>query len=325
MPNESQFSIAILRDTNVIFYGVKRVHDSIITIKNKDSRFEIGSISKVFTATLLANFVNEGKVKLDDEINKALPFQLKDDIKITYIQLANHTSGLEKQPFVLLPDWSPINPYRNLTNEDLKKYMKDKLHLLSIPGQEYHYSTIGMGVLGYTLSTLANKDYETLLQEKIFSKYKMINSTSLRHWENENIVHGIDNRGIVFEKNWDIGYLKPGGGLVSTVEDLSKFAIAQFDSSNVELALTRKKTFETEIKVKNNKMNIGLGWLIAEENTGEVYFCHGGVTRGFCSNMVLNIKRKTGMIVLTNVGFLFRKTDFQKNWSTKFIKSIENN
>jgi CubicO group peptidase (beta-lactamase class C family) len=325
LPNESQFAIAIVKDTITKFYGVKRVNDTIISIENRDSRFEIGSISKIFTATLLSNFVLNGKINLEDKINEALPFQLKDDVQFTYKQLANHTSGLEKSPFTLLPDMSPINPYRNFTDDKLKKYLKYKLNLLSKPGQEYHYSNIGMGVLGYTLSVIENKDYETLLKEMIFSKYNMINSTSVRIQKNENIVHGIDRKGNIFEKNWDIGYLKPAGGIVSTVEDLSKFAKAQFDSSNIELALTRKTTAETDIKVKNNKLYYGLGWLIAKEDSGEIYYCHSGLTKGYSSNIVLNVNKKVGMIVLTNTSLTAKKTQFQRSWSNKFIKTIENN
>jgi len=86
--------LAFINGDNVNFYGIIRQNDSIIYTDNSQHIFEIGSITKVFTAHLLAKAVLDNKVKLNDTINDYLTIKCKDDIPITFKSLANHTSGL---------------------------------------------------------------------------------------------------------------------------------------------------------------------------------------------------------------------------------------
>ena len=97
-PNNTQFSLAFINGDNVNFYGIIRQNDSIIYTDNSQHIFEIGSITKVFTAHLLAKAVLDNKVKLNDTINDYLTIKCKDDIPITFKSLANHTSGLPRMP-----------------------------------------------------------------------------------------------------------------------------------------------------------------------------------------------------------------------------------
>ena len=76
-PNQTQISIGIIENGDIKFYGIKRVNDSIIYIDNHKSVFEIGSITKVFTSTLLSNFVIDKKIKLDNKINNYINISLK--------------------------------------------------------------------------------------------------------------------------------------------------------------------------------------------------------------------------------------------------------
>ena len=98
LPNNTQVSISIIENGKVKFYGIRRKNDTIFTYDNHKSVFEVGSISKVFTATLLADFVLNNKVNLDDQISDYIKTPFKDSIEITFKQLANHTSGLPRLP-----------------------------------------------------------------------------------------------------------------------------------------------------------------------------------------------------------------------------------
>src|SRR5690606_26358709 len=118
----------------------------------------------------------------------------------------------------------------------------------------YQYSNLGAGLLGYTLCKIDNNTYEDLLQKKIFSKYDMQNSTAEINKIKGNLVKGLNNEGKEVP-NWELSILAGAGGIFSTVEDLSHFAVSQFDYSNKELKLTREKTFEI-----NDNVDIGLGW-----------------------------------------------------------------
>jgi hypothetical protein len=238
-PNNTQLSIAIINNGEVYYYGINKENDTISTIENQKSIFEIGSISKVFTSTLLANFVIDGKVKLNENINSYLKTPLKNKIKISFADLANHTSGLPRLPSNLdLAKVKPENPYIEYKEKEMKEYLTKYLEL-SNKG-EYQYSNLGVGLLGYTLSTIENVTYETLLQNKIFSKYDMQNSTADITKIKGNLIRGLNNEGKEVP-NWEFSVLAGAGAIFSTVEDLSQFAVSQFDYSYKELKLTRVK------------------------------------------------------------------------------------
>ena len=98
LSNETPLSIVLIKNGISRFYGMIKQNDTIRNIENKDKFFEIGSISKVFTATLLANAILERKIKQTDDINEFYPYTFKDDVRITFESLSNHTSGLGENP-----------------------------------------------------------------------------------------------------------------------------------------------------------------------------------------------------------------------------------
>lgn len=293
-PNKTQIAIAIIKDGKANYYGINKVNDTFSRIDNQKSIFEIGSISKVFTSTLLANSVKDEKIKLNDNINSYLKTPFNNDIKITFIDLANHTSGLPRLPSNLdLAKVNPNNPYKDYKEKDLEEYLTTHLEL-SNKG-EYQYSNTGAGLLGYTLSKVENATYESLLNSKIFSKYDMQNSTTDITEIKGNLIKGLNNEGIEVP-NWEFSVLAGAGAIYSTVEDLSQFAISQFDFSNKDLKLTRVKSFEL-----NENMDIGLGWHILKSQSENLWYWHNGGTGGYSSSMVIEEKSKNGIIILSNV------------------------
>lgn len=295
-PNNTQLSIAIIKNGKVNFIGIKRINDTIKLINNYKNAFEIGSITKIFTATLLSNFVIDQELKLDDNIQDYLDFKVNTDNAITFKELANHTSGLPRLPSNLnLLFVDQDNPYKDYDKEKLIEYLTKEVKLNQEPGIRYEYSNLGAGVLGFTLATIAKSTYELLLQEKIFTKYKMVNSTSKRENVKTELVKGLKPNGKP-ASNWDFDVLAGGGAIFSTIEDLSRFALAQFDTSNKELALTQKPTFKV-----NDNMSIGLGWHILKRKNGSELIWHNGGTGGYTSSMALDLINKNGIIILSNV------------------------
>ena len=293
-PNHTQISIAIIKDGKVNYYGINNKNDTILTVNNQKSVFEIGSISKVFTSTILANFVIDEKINLNDNINGYLKTSFNNDTEISFINLANHTSGLPRLPSNLdLTKVNPENPYKEYKEKELEEYLTKHLELLN--KEKYQYSNLGAGLLGYTLSKIENTTYENLLQNKIFSKFNMYNSTSDINKIKGNLVKGLNNEGNDVP-NWEFSVLAGAGAIFSTVEDLSQFAISQFDNSNKELKLTRKKTFEV-----NENLDIGLGWHILKSQSKNFWYWHNGGTGGYSSSMVIDENTKNGIIILSNV------------------------
>ena len=293
-PNSTQLSIAMIKDGEVFFYGAVKQKDSIDYVDNKLGVFEIGSISKVFTATLLAQFVVEGKLSLKDDINDYLNAPIKDNTVLLFEDLSNHSSGLPRLPSNLdLTSVDLTNPYKTFDEQAIKSYLAEYLDL-SGKGS-YQYSNLGAGLLGYTLSDMEQTSYEQLLQDRIFSKLDMEASTSKLEQVETGLIRGLNAQGDEVS-NWDLAILAGAGGIMSNVEDLSKFALSQFDDSNEAQALTRVKTISL-----NESMDMGLGWHILRKQPEVNLFFHSGATGGYTSSMVVNTASKDGLIILSNV------------------------
>tara|TARA_R110002033_G_scaffold169897_3_gene211266 strand:- start:30471 stop:31592 length:1122 start_codon:yes stop_codon:yes gene_type:complete len=304
LPNNTELSIAIIERGKTKFIGIKRVNDTIKLIKNYQSIFEIGSISKVFTATLLSSLVLEKKIKLDDAIQDYIDFKISINDNITFIELANHTSGLPRLPPNL--DFSVVddnNPYKDYDSQKLTEYLSGKIKLNQKPGIKYEYSNLGYGILGFQLVALAKTTYEDLLKQKIFTKFGMLNSTTQRNKVNHEIVSGLKPDGNL-AMNWDFNALSGCGAILSSTEDLSKFALAQFDKKNKELVLTQEPTFKV-----NEKISLGLGWHILHNKNQNELVWHNGGTGGYSSSMALDIKNKKGIIILSNVSAFSEKME----------------
>ena len=89
-PNGTQFAIALVQEDETKFIGIMREDDRVYSVNNSNSAFEIGSITKVFTATLLADLVLSSAIAIDENINDYLPIQLNNHIQVTFLHLANH-------------------------------------------------------------------------------------------------------------------------------------------------------------------------------------------------------------------------------------------
>ena len=173
-PNNTQLSIALIENGETTYYGIIKENDTLKPAENQKKIFEIGSITKVFTSTILASLVDHKKINLTDEINSYYPFAFKDNIKINFESLANHTSGLPRLPENL--DLSnEINPYKNYGKPEIEQYLKN---LLKLGNKTYSYSNLGTGLLGYTLG-LSQKTNFQKSKNKLFS-LNTINLTPFR-------------------------------------------------------------------------------------------------------------------------------------------------
>ncbi|MBO3118016.1 beta-lactamase family protein [Winogradskyella sp. DF17] len=302
LPENTEFSIAFIINDKVSYYGFKRVNDTIDYTENSKKVFEIGSITKVFTSTILANFVLDQKIGINNPIQDYFDFPLKNQ-QIKVIQLANHTSGLPRLPSNLnLREVDQSNPYNEYNEDKLKDYLTNELELDSLAGSNYEYSNLGAGILGFLLEIQAGSDYETLLKKYITEKYGMNNTTTNIKKVQENLIKGRDSIGNE-TSNWNLNALMGAGGILSNVEDLAKFTIAQFNTGNKELALTRKSTFE----IPKYRMEVGLAWNIIKPEPKLTWYMHNGGTGGYSSIMAMDTENKIGIIILSNVSSFHNK------------------
>jgi CubicO group peptidase (beta-lactamase class C family) len=264
--------------------------------------YEIGSITKTFTAALLAWYVNKGQIKLTDTITKYLPDSVASSPAlqgITVLTLSNHTSGLPSLPDNFYANSSDtINPYKDYNKEMMFAYLKNA-KLVSVPGEKYAYSNLGVTLLGVILEKVSGKSYMQMVND-IITKPLQMNSTVLHvpPQMRTRFVATYNEAGKPTPPwNWDV--FESTGGLRSTVSNMLTYAKANMDTTGTTalgkaFALTRQITFTKDVK-------IGLNWHIIVVNGVEYYF-HNGATDGSSSFLAYNIDRNIAIVILSNCG-----------------------
>lgn len=292
--DQAQLAVAIIEDGEPRYIGYVQSQGEVKPIENHLSKYEIGSVTKVFTSTLLAGLVLENKVGLTANISAIVDLEIKDDQEISLLSLSNHTSGLPRLPDNLgLLALMSEDPYATYDDEDLQSYLLE-LTLQDSLIDTYQYSNLGAGLLGHVLCEKENQSYAELLQNRIFLKYGLTNSSVTVDTNDHKLVQGIGAYGGE-AANWTFKALAGAGGIISTTEDLAKFAVAQMDDNNAELKLTREKTVTV-----NPHMDMGLGWHLLKKND-TVLAWHNGGTGGYSSSMALDVNSDNAVIILSNV------------------------
>ncbi|ANI88397.1 hypothetical protein A9P82_03220 [Arachidicoccus ginsenosidimutans] len=304
-PDGTQLAIAFIENGKVKFFrGIVKQNDTLKDIDNANSVFGIGSITKVFTSTLLARAVVNHQVSLDETVDKILGYPLKDNVQITLKQLSNHTSGLPglSNKIWAIADKGSNNPYANFSDADLKTDLTDSLKLQSVPGTKYAYSNFGAGLLAYLLSKVEKKPYEEMLQQQIFEPLKMNHSTTNRNEIKNYLVEGLNVNGDT-ARLWEFSEIYKGcGSIYSSVNDLSKFVVDNFNQNEVN-NLLHQPTFQI-----NTVNSIALGW---NKNVipNYTYYWHNGGVEGYRSCLIMDIEKKNAIIVLSNVSAFHPKND----------------
>ncbi|WP_397362979.1 serine hydrolase [Olleya sp. R77988] len=266
---------------------------------NEDSVFEIGSISKVFTTTLLALKVNDGSMRLEDPISKYLPKSVKvptrNGKEITLFHLATHTSGLPRMP----DNWTPANPdnpFADYTYKNLYSFISNYTLTHDI-GVNNEYSNLGMGLLGHILELQSGKTYEQLVIDHIANPLQM-NDTRLVLTKSMKKRLAKGHAGLLETSNWDIITLGGAGGIRSTVSDMTKFIQANINCNTIDSPLHKAMslTHQSAYKSDTQKTEMGLAWHIENGR----FLMHNGATGGYSAMSALDKEAKKGVIVLTN-------------------------
>lgn len=294
-PNGTNIAIAIINDENVAYYGIAKNENVYYEIDNHLSVFEIGSITKTFTANVMVQLYLEKLIDINKPIRKYLKVKLKDKPNFTFINLSNHTSGLPRLPSNLVDDLSkyPQNPYAKYTNEDLEYYLKNELSLIEKIGAKSLYSNLGVGLLAYTLCEVTHKSLEELYTQRIFTPLNMMNSSSIREKINMPIVKGLGKDGNEV-LGWDFEALAGAGAILSNVEDMAKYA------QNIMIDNEINTVLSTETISINDNFGVALGWHLLKEN-GNSLLWHNGATGGYNSSMCVDRENKKSVIILSNL------------------------
>jgi serine-type D-Ala-D-Ala carboxypeptidase/endopeptidase len=265
------------------------------------SVFEIGSVTKVFTAVLLADMVKRGEVRLEDPVSKFLPEAVvvpeKDGRQITLLDLATQTSGLPPMPDNFSPA-DPTNPFADYTVVQMYEFLSG-YSLTRGVGQQYEYSNFGMGLLGHALALVAEEDYETLVRTRICGPLEM-GSTAITLSPNlKNRLATGHNPGLKPVPNWDIPTLAGAGALRSTVDDMLQFVAANLGLVESKLSPVMQETHASRHQTGMPDTEIGLAWHVLKKHGSEIVW-HNGGTGGYHSFTGFDRKKRLGVVVLSN-------------------------
>jgi D-alanyl-D-alanine-carboxypeptidase/D-alanyl-D-alanine-endopeptidase len=286
----------------IICYGRQRLdNDERVS---GETLFEIGSITKIYTALLLADLVRDGALAMDDPVAKHLPadFHLpeRDGRPITLADLATHTAGLPRFP-------SPMKAMGSFSAEDLKSWLAG-FKLPRTPGSGWEYSNLGYALLGLALSHRAGRPYDELLKHEILDPLGLANTfLSPPASVAGRVAEGHDeklNRRPPFEG----GIFAPAGALRSTVQDLARFLRAVMPKSNSSLEPSAHLLLQTLRPAPPAGGQQALGWEVLPASEGD-YVSKDGVTAGQCASAVFDLAGRMGVVVLSNTFPQFRSTD----------------
>jgi CubicO group peptidase (beta-lactamase class C family) len=267
-------------------------------VPNGDTVFQIGSVTKVFTAALLADMVKRGKVALDRPVAALLPEDVsmpaRGETPITLRHLAAHTSGLPRMPDNFQPE-DPRNPYADYAVQQMYEFLTEH-KLDQKPGAKYEYSNLGYGLLGHVLARRAGKSYERLLVERMCTPLGMADTRiTLSPDMKERLAQGHDAEGKP-TPCWDIPALAGCGALYATAPDLLTFLAANLALKKTPLGPALMLTHQPQDPAGEG-LQIALGWHIV---TDGALVWHNGGTGGYASLVGFVKAKKMGVVVLTN-------------------------
>lgn len=276
---------------------------------NRNTLFEIGSVTKTFTASLAACLVNNGQLNFEDSLSMFFPANEKElrcqGQAITLLNLLQHTSGLPRIPDNLLnADEDISDPYLTY-NRDSMEHFFAHYHPTEKPGEAFSYSNLGYGVMGEVMAGKEHTDYNSLIQTYICGPLKMESThVTLSPKELKRLAAGYTHDSVAHY--WHFADMAGAGGLHSDLDDMLKFtgfALKTLKDStsghNTTLSNAIKTCTHKTKPVTDEQMECGIGWMVSPLNNKYLYW-HNGGTLGFSSFIGVAPDEDIAIVVLSN-------------------------
>ena len=292
--------LGVVDSTGTRYFGYGRTAKTGGQPVNERTVYEIGSITKVFTAVTLADMAIKGEVGLDDPVQRYLPDSVhvpsRDGKEITLRLVSAQRSGLPRMPNNFVPaDMS--NPYVGYDPAHLYAFLNGYT-LPRDPGASYEYSNLAVGLLGFALARRNGTDYEEMVLRRVIGPLQMTDTrVTLTPDLRARLAHG--HAGEQEVANWDFDpYLGGAGALRSTAADMATFLAAAMGLTHTPLDSAFKLTEVIQFDAGPN-MRIGLGWHVIGPDSSKIYW-HNGGTGGYHTFIAFDPRRKIGVIALSN-------------------------
>ena len=260
--------------------------------------YRTASISKAITAVAIMQLVEQDKIKLDEDVRTYLPYFPKKRWKFTIRQLLNHTSGIRNYRY---EEFNNTESFKSI-KDAIRVVMDDSLQ--SEPGTKRQYTTLGYNLLAGIIEYVSGVSFEEYLNKNIFQPVEMT-STYLEYQPKI-----IFNKARVYIKNnfrkienaplADLSIKFAGGGMISTSEDLLKFAQKLMTYKLVKSSTLDTMLIPTVLK-NNDTINYGLGLNFGIDQKGRKYFGHAGGWNGYTSELLIYPEKSLAAVYLTNI------------------------
>ena len=262
--------------------------------------YEIGSITKVFTALALADMAIKGEVGLDDPVQRYLPDSVRVPSRngkaITLRLLSDQHSGLPRMPDNFRPA-DMTNPYADYGVAQLYQFLNGYT-LTRDPGASYEYSNLGVGLLGLALARRAGTDWERLAMARVIAPLNLTD-TRVTPTPGMRARLALGHAGEQEVHAWDFDPMLGGAGaLRSTAADMTVLLAAAMRLAHTPLDSAFRLT-ETIQGDAGPELRIGLAWHVSGGDTATVYW-HNGGTGGYHSFIGFDPRRRVGVVVLSN-------------------------
>lgn len=273
---------------------------------DENTEYEIGSLTKLFTGNLLAFFVSDGQVKLEDPLQMYLPEDVKApsylEYPVTLLHLATHTSGLPRRAQSIHGtrkiEGVPVSGYA--TDEEVYRAMT-MVHLKTYPGSEWEYSNLGYGLLGIALGRMADENYGSMVKFNILADLNMSDTAiTLSPDQKQRLAQGYTAAGDNAPAFATEGGLLAAGGYRSTIADLATYLEANLAPPPSALGGALQLSQQSFEDGPARDTGQALGWLVARPHTPEAVLIKAGATAGFSAYIALSPQKKSGFVVVCN-------------------------
>ncbi|HET9220398.1 MAG TPA: serine hydrolase [Terriglobia bacterium] len=268
---------------------------------NGDTVFEIGSITKVFTALLLTDMVERGEVELTDPVATHLPPTVKvpqrNGEQITLRDLAMHLSSLPRMPSNV-DSTDASNPFADYSVDRLYNFLSGYVLPRDI-GSRFEYSNIGGALLAHALAGRSGLDYEDLVETRIARPLGLRSTRIDVNPEMKSRLAVGHAYGLLPTPNWALGALEGAGALHSTANDLLTFLAAHLGYTKTPLAPAMASMLRFRRSIGQGE--VGLAWF-SRVHDGVEIISHEGSTGGYRTFIGYDPKARVGVVVLSNTG-----------------------
>ena len=302
-------ALVVIKDGKVVYtkgYGYANLDQALPA--TTEQRFQIGSISKQFTAAAVLLLVQDGKIALDEKISTYLADTPPEWQAITVRHLLAHTSGLPRDPAdALFPNADSHGAY----SVDQLLAIARTIKPVTPPGQVYEYSNVGYQLMGLIIEKVSGVFYGKLIQDRIFVPLGMTTARPINFTD-----PSASATGYAIENNLlrplQASKISPGvqslyqsgaGGIEMSASDLAKWD-ASLDTDKILSKASRDLMWTPNAlvqKADTYTINYGLGWFLSDFNAHPKVY-HGGSMYAFRSDYLRYTTDKLSVIVLTNLG-----------------------